>query len=99
MILSSSFTQLLLGLLSWGLGVAGIVQKKPRFRHLCSGLSLSACCCSLYCCLYAINRWAGIEDVSAFLDCAGAYLFCAGVLLLVTFVLNVLIFLLKPANH
>lgn len=96
MILSSVFTQLLLGLLSWGLGVAGLVQKKLRSRFLCSGLSLGACCGSLYCCLYAINRWAEIEDISAFLDCASAYLFCAGILLLVTLFLNVLVFILKP---
>lgn len=92
-------TPLVLGLLSWGIGVAGIVQSKPRSRHLCSGLSLLTCCGSLYCCLYSINRWAKMEDISAILDCTGAYLLCAGVLLIVTSVLNFLIFVLKTPKQ
>lgn len=99
MILSSVLTQLLLGLLSWGFGVVGLFHKSPRSRHLCSSLSLGTCCGSLYCCLYAINRWAEIEDISAILDCASAYLFCAGVLLLVTVALNVLIFVHQPTKN
>lgn len=90
---------LFLGLLSWGIGVAGIVQSNPRSRHLCSGLSLLACCSSLYCCLYTINHWAKMEDISAILDCAGAYLFCSSVLLTVTFVLNFSIFVMKAPKQ
>ena len=90
---------LFLGLLSWGMGVAGIVQRSPCSRHLCSGLSLLSCCGSLYCCLYTIHHWAKLEDISAICDCANAYLFCAGILLAVTFVLNALIFILKPKKH
>lgn len=90
---------LILGLLSWSLGIAGIVQKSPRFRFLCSGLSLCSCCVSLFCCLSSIHHWIKIEDFSAILDCTGAYQFCASVLLLVTLVLNVLIFVLKPSKN
>ena len=81
---------LLLGLLSWGLGIAGIFQKQLRYRYFHAVLSFACCCGSLYCCLQTIYHWVQIEDVSALLDCTGAFCFCAAVLIGGTLLLNTL---------
>lgn len=81
---------LVFGLLSWGLGLTGIFQKLHRRRILCACLSFACCCVSLYFCLYTIDQWVQIEDISAILDCTGAYRFCAAVLIGGTLLLNLL---------
>lgn len=84
---------LLLGLLAWGLGFAGIFQKQLRHRYFHAVLSFACCCGSLYCCLQTIYHWVKIEDVSAILDCTGAFRLCAGVLIGGTLLLNTLSFI------
>ena len=86
---------LLLGLLAWGLGLAGIFQKHLRHRYFFSVLSFGCCCGSLFYCLEIIHHWVTIEDVSAILDCTGALRLCAAVLICGTLLLNFISFLRK----
>jgi len=86
---------LLLGLLSWGLGFAGILQKSLSHRFLFSCLSFACCCGSLYSCLQTIWHWVKTEDISAILDCTGALRLCAAVLICGTLLINTLSFLRK----
>ena len=68
---------LILGFVSWGLSVCGLVYRKvPLF-------TAGWCCCAwaLPFPLVTMERWAESGDTSAFLDCIGAYVLCAGVLL------------------
>ena len=76
---------LILGLLSWGMGIAAVCQK-GRFQY-CFG-SMTLCGTALVLQLLEVSRRAGISDFSAIQDTASAISFAAVVLLTVTILLN-----------
>lgn len=87
----NNLLSLLLGLASWGFGLAAIL--KPGARWL-GALSFLSCGLSLVLQLAEIRRRVGLQDWSALLDTMDAVLPAAGILLCFTFLLN-LIALLK----
>lgn len=86
------------GLAAWGLGVAA-VRLRQDLTRLCGLGSLACCAVSLCTVVFALARYADIEDVSAFLDTANAFRLAAGVLLAGTLALNAAALFLRPRRR
>ena len=76
---------LMLGLLSWGLGIAAVCKKG---RSIYGFGSMALCGVSLVLQLLEVSRRAGISDFSAIQDTASAVSNAAVILLAVTVLLN-----------
>lgn len=81
----NNLLSLLLGLVSWGLGLGAIF--KPGLRWL-SPASFLACGVSLLLQLAEVRRRVGLQDWAALVDTMDAVLLAAGILLTVTALLN-----------
>lgn len=75
---------ILLGLLSWSLGICAIKEKSA----LCGYFSFTACGGSLLAALLIAGRWARQEDAAALMDVMPTAAVCGCVLLAVTVLLN-----------
>lgn len=87
------------GLAAWGLGVAAVRLRRQELTRLCGLGSLACCAASLCAVVFALARYADIEDVSAFLDTANAFRLAAGVLLAGTLALNAAALFLRPQRR
>lgn len=77
-------TSILLGLLSWSLGICAIKEKSA----LCGYLSFTACGGSELVALLIAGRWAEHADAAALLDVMPTAAVCGCILLGVTVLLN-----------
>lgn len=83
----NNLLSLLLGLLSWGLGIAAAVR--PGIRWASAG-SLLSCCVSLLLQLAEVHRLTELGDWSALMDTMDAVLAAAILLVAVTATLNLI---------